>query len=107
MGLAPGARLAASSRARAGPSSSIGGRGIAPLYVDQLLRFSREQGGAPPTRLADLIALRVERLPPDARRVLQAIAVYGDDADDVVVRKMVTEGTNLDEATDDARATPA
>lgn len=80
------------------PSGSLGGRGIAPLYVDQLLRFSREQGGRPPTRLADLIALRVERLPPDARRVLQAIAVYGDNADSATVTKMVTEGTNLDEA---------
>jgi serine/threonine protein kinase len=98
MGLAPGLvsrLLAGASR----PSSSIGGRGIAPLYVDQLLRFSREQGGRAPTRLADLIALRVERLPPDARRVLQAIAVYGDNATEIVVHKMVTEGTNLDEAT--------
>jgi serine/threonine-protein kinase len=98
MGLAPGlvSRLLAGT---SHPSSSIGGRGIAPLYVDQLLRFSREQGGRAPTRLADLIALRVERLPPDARRVLQAIAVYGDDATEIVVHKMVTEGTNLTEAT--------
>jgi len=98
MGLAPGqvsGLLAGTSR----PSSSIGGRGIAPLYVDQLLRFSREQGGRPPTRLADLIALRVERLPPDARRVLQAVAVYGDNADTAVIGKLVTEGTNLAEAT--------
>ncbi|HSO34024.1 MAG TPA: AAA family ATPase, partial [Labilithrix sp.] len=99
MGLAPGLvsrLLAGTSR----PSSSIGGRGIAPLYVDQLLRFSREQGGRAPTRLADLIALRVERLPPDARRVLQAIAVYGDNADDLMVHRLVTEGTNLDDATE-------
>jgi serine/threonine-protein kinase len=81
------------------PSSQIGGRGVAPLYVDQLLRFSREQGGRAPTRLADLIALRVERLPPDARRVLQAIAVYGDNAESATVRRMVPEGTNLDDAT--------
>jgi serine/threonine protein kinase len=81
------------------PSSSMGGRGVAPLYVDQLMRFSREQGGRAPTRLADLIALRVERLPPDARRVLQAIAVFGDNADDQTVVKMVAEGTNVDEAT--------
>jgi serine/threonine-protein kinase len=79
-------------------SSSMGGRGIAPLYVDQLKRFSREQGGRAPTRLADLIALRVERLPPDARRVLQAIAVYGDNADDRAVRKMVTDKTDMDGA---------
>lgn len=98
MGLAPwlvSRLLAGTSR----PSSSIGGRGISPLYVDQLLRFSREQGGRAPTRLADLIALRVERLPPDARRVLQAIAVFGDDAEAVIVQKMVTEGTNLADAT--------
>src|SRR5690606_8267909 len=81
------------------PSSSIGGRGIAPLYVDQLLRFSKEQGGRAPTRLADLIALRVERLPPDARRVLQAVAVYGDNADDAVISKLVTENTNREGAT--------
>jgi serine/threonine-protein kinase len=80
------------------PSSTIGGRGIAPLYVEQLLRFSREQGGRAPTRLADLIALRVERLPPDARRVLQAIAVYGDNADKATIATMVPEGTNIEEA---------
>ena len=80
------------------PSSSIGGRGVAPLYVDQLMKFSREQGGRAPTRLADLIALRVERLPPDARRVLQAIAVYGDNADEDTITKLVTERTNLEEA---------
>ncbi len=98
MGLPPGivSRLLAGTSK---PSSSIGGRGIAPLYVDQLLRFSREQGGRAPTRLADLIALRVERLPPDARRVLQAVAVYGDNADDGVVAELVTERTNLAEAT--------
>ncbi len=98
MGLAPGFvshLLAGANR----PSSSLGGRGIAPLYVDQLLRFSGEQGGRSPTRLADLIALRVERLPPDARRVLQAIAVYGDNAEPSVVEKLVAQGTNLDDAT--------
>jgi tetratricopeptide (TPR) repeat protein len=98
MGLAPGMvsrLLAGTSR----PSSSIGGRGIAPLYVDQLLRFSREQGGRAPTRLADLIALRVERLAPDARRVLQAIAVYGDAADETIVQRLVTVGTKLADAT--------
>ncbi|MBX3228296.1 MAG: protein kinase [Labilithrix sp.] len=97
MGLAPGlvSKLLQGTNK---PSSSIGGRGVAPLYVDQLMRFSREQGGRAPTRLADLIALRVERLPPDARRVLQAIAVFGDNADDETVAQLVPEGTNLREA---------
>lgn len=61
-------------------SSLLGGRGIAPLYIEQLLRFSVEHGGSAPARLADLIALRVERLPADARRLLQAIAIVGDNA---------------------------
>jgi len=97
MGLAPGfvSRLLVGTSK---PSSSIGGRGIAPLYVDQFLRFSREQGGRAPTRLADLIALRVERLQPAARRVLQAVAVYGYNAKRSIVERLVTEGTNLDEA---------
>ena len=65
-----GRRSAPSLRGRAEASS--------PLYVDQVMRFQREQGGSRPARLADLIALRVERLPADARRVLQAAAVLGD-----------------------------
>lgn len=96
MGLAPryvASLLSGASR----PSPSLGGRGMAPLYIEQLLRFSQEQGGRAPTRLADLIALRVERLPPDARRVLQAIAVYGDHADEGIIGRLVP-GTPLDEA---------
>jgi serine/threonine-protein kinase len=73
-------------------------RGVQPLYVEQLLRYSREQGGPAPGRLADLIALRVERTTPDVRRVLQAIAVYGDVARPSVVRGLVTEGTDVDGA---------
>ncbi len=81
------------------PSSFTGSaRGIAPLQLEQLLRFTREQGSGAPTRLADLMALRVERLSSDARRVLQAIAVYGDDAGDDAITKLVPEDTNLSSA---------
>jgi serine/threonine protein kinase len=97
MGLTPGL-VAKLLQGASAASSSIGGRGVAPLYVDQLLRFSKEQGGRAPTRLADLIALRVERLPPDARRVLQAIAVFGDDSDASTITRMVTEGTSVADA---------
>ena len=41
-------------------------------------RFNIEGGSDPPAQLADLIALRIERLPTDARRTLQAVAVLGD-----------------------------
>jgi serine/threonine-protein kinase len=44
------------------------------------------------------MALRVERLSADARRVLQAIAVYGDDAGDEAITKLVPDDTNLSSA---------
>ena len=75
-----------------------GERTISPLYLEQLLRFMREQGSGAPTRLADIIALRVERMPADARRVLQAISVWGDDATDAELMKLVPEDTDLVEA---------
>jgi serine/threonine-protein kinase len=50
------------------------------MYLEQLLRYTREGGEDPPPKLADLIALRIERLDADARRVLQAVAVLGDAA---------------------------
>ena len=96
---ASGRRSSPSSLAATGatssPSFTGSARGIAPLHLEQLLRFTREQGSGAPTRLADLMALRVERLSADARRVLQAIAVYGDDAGDDAITKLVPEDTNL------------
>ncbi len=75
---------------------SIGGTtSVAPLYVEQLLRFLRERGGVPPARLADMIALRIERLSADARRVLQAIAVLGDDANENSLGPLVPPETQL------------
>lgn len=81
-----------------GPNSQIAHdhpRGVAPLYVEHYLRFTKEHGGAVPGRLADLLALRVERMPPDARRVLQAIAVIGDNATDAAVSRLVKEGVDV------------
>jgi serine/threonine protein kinase len=80
-----------------GPSiPALGGaRTIVPLYVEQLLSFLREESGAVPPALADLIAVRVERLPKNPRRVLQAAAVWGDDADDEVLMKMLADEVDL------------
>ena len=50
----------------------------APMWLVQLAHFSSEGGIDPPPRLADLVALRLERLPAHQRRVLQAVAVIGD-----------------------------
>lgn len=71
---------------------------LSPLYLEQLLRFMREQGGGAPSRLADIISLRIERMPTDARRVLQAISVWGDDATDNDLLKLLPEDTDLIEA---------
>ncbi len=92
------AKLLAATGAVSAPSFAGSTRGIAPLHLEQLLRFTREQGSGAPTRLADLMALRVERLSSDARRVLQAIAVYGDDAGDEAITKLVPDDTNLSSA---------
>src|SRR5579859_3480824 len=73
-------------------------RTIVPLYLEQLIRFSREESGPVPAGLADVIAVRVERLPADARRVLQACAVWGDDADDQVLTRMLGDALDLVEA---------
>src|SRR6185295_18711465 len=54
---------------------------VLPLYLDQLIRFIGEGGSDPPARLADLIALRIQRLLPGARRVLQVLSVLGDNVD--------------------------
>ena len=86
------------SAGSASAPSLTGGKGIAPYYVEQLLRFGGEQGGAAPARLADLIALRVERLPPHARRVLQAIAVLGDAATEGTLRPLLPDNTTIPEA---------
>jgi serine/threonine-protein kinase len=82
------------------PSSPAlsGASTIAPLYLEQLLRFMREESSAAPAGLADMIAMRVEHLPADARRVLQAAAVWGDDVDDEVLARMLVEEVDLIEA---------
>lgn len=51
---------------------------LAPLHVDQLVRYASEGGDAPPERLSSLIEARLRALPQETRRVLEAIAVLGD-----------------------------
>ena len=76
----------------AGPDNRL----VPPLYIEQLIRFSLEGGSDPPARMADLIALRIERLPPEARRTLQAIAVIGDAADHMMIRLLLPEVEDFD-----------
>src|SRR6185436_16453767 len=72
-------------------SSGIEKRTVPPLYIEQLVRFGMEGGSDPPARMADLIALRIERLPPPARRTLQALAVIGDAADLSTLKRLLPE----------------
>ncbi len=73
------------------------GGAVPPLYIDQLIRFNSEGGGNPPPRMADLIALRIERLPVEARRTLQAVAVLGDAADKEQLRCLLPDVASFDE----------
>jgi serine/threonine-protein kinase len=44
------------------------------------------------------MAQRIERSSPHARRVLQAIAVYGDESTKETITRMVSENTNVEDA---------
>jgi serine/threonine protein kinase/tetratricopeptide (TPR) repeat protein len=93
------ALLKALSRAARSSSPVLSGsRTIVPLYAEQLLRFLREESGAVPKTLADIIAARLERLPAGARRVLQAAAVWGDDVDEDLLKRMLDEDVDLADA---------
>jgi serine/threonine-protein kinase len=72
------------------------GRPIAPMYVEQVLRYSFDGGSDPPSRLADLIALRVDTLEPAARRALQALAVLGDRTHRTTLAELVPKDDDLE-----------
>ena len=74
------------------------GRGVLPMYVEQLTRFSIDGGNDPPPRLADLIAQRVDMLDPDARRALQALAVLGDQTDLKAMAELLPASHPVEEA---------
>ena len=71
------------------------GRGVLPMYVEQVLRYSQEGGSDPPARLADLIALRVDTLDPAARRTLQALACMGDHVKPEIISEIL-RGENVE-----------
>jgi serine/threonine-protein kinase len=81
----------------AGAASVDNAPSVPPLYIDQLIRFNMEGGSDPPARMADIIALRIERLPIEARRTLQAVAVIGDAADHESLRCLLPDVRSFDE----------
>jgi serine/threonine-protein kinase len=80
----------------AGNDPSRSAATVPPLYIDQLVRFNMEGGADPPPRIGDLLALRIEHLPIEARRALQAIAVIGDAADLESLRCLLPEVKSFD-----------
>lgn len=80
-----------------GAGAEAGAKTVPPLYIDQLVRYSMEGGSDPPARMADLVAARIERLPQDARRTLQALAVLGDAADTATLRRLLPDIASFDE----------
>jgi serine/threonine-protein kinase len=73
------------------------GRGVLPMLVEQLLRYSLEVGGEPPSRLADLIAHRVDLLEPSCRLVLQALAVLGDQTEHSALARVLPKSLELED----------
>jgi len=67
------------------------GRGVLPLYAEQLLRFFIDGGNDPPRRLADLVAQRIDTLDAASRRTLQALAVIGDKVDVETVGELLSK----------------
>ena len=82
------------------PRLAAEARPLSPLHVEQLLAWVRESKEPPPERLAELIARRTERLPPDARLALHALAVWGDDATPESLGKLLPPAADLSAALD-------
>ncbi len=76
------------------------GRGVLPMYVEQLTRFATEGGSDAPQRLGDLVALRIDMLDAEPRRVLQALAVIGDRTDPATINQLLPTTTKVSAALD-------
>jgi serine/threonine protein kinase/tetratricopeptide (TPR) repeat protein len=72
------------------------GRGVLPLYAEQLLRFFLDGGNDPPRRLADLVAQRIDTMDAASRRALQALAVVGDRVDVEMVGELLPKSHSVD-----------
>ena len=63
--------------------------------MEHLIAWSRESREVPPERMADLVARRAERVAPDARHALHALAMWGDDASIDVLPRLLPPGADL------------
>lgn len=90
-------RLLRSARAEI-PPGILDHPTVPALMLDQLLRYSQEAGSDPSPRLVDLVAQRLDVLPPEPRRALQAIAILGDRVDGDLVAQLVPKSDHVAEA---------
>lgn len=90
-------RLLRSARAEI-PPGLLDSPDVPALMLDQLLRFSQEGGSDPSPRLVDLVAQRLDILPPEPRRALQAIAILGDRVDATLVAELVPKSDDVADA---------
>ncbi|MBM4362880.1 MAG: hypothetical protein FJ104_09390, partial [Deltaproteobacteria bacterium] len=80
--------------------ADVGVRGIAPLTVEQILRFQQEGGSDPPVRLADVVSHRLNTLEPKARRALQALGVLGDRVPSALLAEVIGKDGDVDASVD-------
>jgi hypothetical protein len=77
------------------PHVAVRGAALSPLHAEELVAWAEESAEPPPERLAEVIVGRVERLPADARHVLQALAVWGDAAGIDVLQGLLPPGVDV------------
>lgn len=90
-------RLLRSARAEI-PPGILDHPTVPALMLDQLLRYSQEGGSDPSPRVVDLVAQRLDVLPPEPRRALQAIAVLGDRVDGSLIAQLVPKSDHVNDA---------
>jgi serine/threonine-protein kinase len=90
-------RLLRSGRAEI-PNGILEYGSVPPLLVDQLIRYALEGGSDPAPRMADLVAQRLDILPPEPKRALQALAVLGDRVDATLIAALVPRNDNVADA---------
>lgn len=90
-------RLLRSARAEI-PPGILDSPTVPSLMLDQLLRYCQEGGSDPSPRLVDLVAQRLDILPPEPRRSLQAIAILGDRVDATLVSELVPKSDDVADA---------
>lgn len=71
---------------------------VAPLFLEQMVRYAADATGKPPSRLGDLIDRRLTGLDAAERQVVQAVAVLGSDTTADDIRRLLGHDDGLENA---------